>query len=266
MENGRRSDDWNLDEHGFCLLEAGKSWEISALTWETKSKKHGGCIPTDAELGMVAVTWHRHRHAQTASGQDMPMPVAEKDLTQHGFECREHPVLFGFQNDQNGPARPQLLTPEAKDPSFGLDQWLVYYSHVAKAAKKVLPEATPFLQGQRMGNAFSVKGVYNIIYIYICKECYHIGKKTSSKAKLDQVHPCFGLHPSFPKSPRCDLLWSDPDDRCGWGISPRGVPVVAPESLQRKPTETGDFLRSWDLRIFMVSIRVYKFGIVFRDV
>ena len=21
---------------------------------------------------------------------------------------------------------------------------------------------------------------------------------------------------------RCDLLWSDPDDRCGWGISPRG--------------------------------------------
>ncbi|KAF9790553.1 Metallo-dependent phosphatase-like protein [Thelephora terrestris] len=21
----------------------------------------------------------------------------------------------------------------------------------------------------------------------------------------------------------CDLLWSDPDDHCGWGISPRGV-------------------------------------------
>ena len=20
----------------------------------------------------------------------------------------------------------------------------------------------------------------------------------------------------------CDLLWSDPDERCGWGISPRG--------------------------------------------
>ena len=24
-------------------------------------------------------------------------------------------------------------------------------------------------------------------------------------------------------SPICDLLWSDPDDRCGWGISPRGA-------------------------------------------
>ncbi|MBA0566359.1 hypothetical protein Golob_011184 [Gossypium lobatum] len=21
----------------------------------------------------------------------------------------------------------------------------------------------------------------------------------------------------------CDLLWSDPDDQCGWGISPRGA-------------------------------------------
>ena len=21
----------------------------------------------------------------------------------------------------------------------------------------------------------------------------------------------------------CDLLWSDPDDRCGWGINPRGA-------------------------------------------
>jgi len=26
---------------------------------------------------------------------------------------------------------------------------------------------------------------------------------------------------------RCDLLWSDPDDRCGWGISPRGVHAIS---------------------------------------
>lgn len=90
MENGRRSDDWTLDEHGFCLLE------------------------------------------------DMPMPVAEKDLTEHaGFECREHPVLFGYDQAE----RPKLLTLEANDKAFGLDQWLVYYSHVAAAAKKAIPEA-----------------------------------------------------------------------------------------------------------------------------
>jgi len=25
------------------------------------------------------------------------------------------------------------------------------------------------------------------------------------------------------EGPMCDLLWSDPDDRMGWGISPRGA-------------------------------------------
>ena len=25
------------------------------------------------------------------------------------------------------------------------------------------------------------------------------------------------------QGPMCDLLWSDPDDRGGWGISPRGA-------------------------------------------
>ena len=25
------------------------------------------------------------------------------------------------------------------------------------------------------------------------------------------------------EGPMCDILWSDPDDRCGWGISPRGA-------------------------------------------
>lgn len=27
----------------------------------------------------------------------------------------------------------------------------------------------------------------------------------------------------FSQGPMCDLLWSDPDDRGGWGISPRGA-------------------------------------------
>ena len=25
------------------------------------------------------------------------------------------------------------------------------------------------------------------------------------------------------EGPMCDLVWSDPDERCGWGISPRGA-------------------------------------------
>lgn len=32
------------------------------------------------------------------------------------------------------------------------------------------------------------------------------------------------MHEQVPhEGPMCDLLWSDPDDRCGWGISPRGA-------------------------------------------
>ena len=30
------------------------------------------------------------------------------------------------------------------------------------------------------------------------------------------------------EGPMCDLLWSDPDDRCGWGISPRGAGYTQP--------------------------------------
>lgn len=28
---------------------------------------------------------------------------------------------------------------------------------------------------------------------------------------------------SLSQGPMCDLLWSDPDERGGWGISPRGA-------------------------------------------
>lgn len=31
------------------------------------------------------------------------------------------------------------------------------------------------------------------------------------------------LPPRLSQGPMCDLLWSDPDDRGGWGISPRGA-------------------------------------------
>lgn len=34
---------------------------------------------------------------------------------------------------------------------------------------------------------------------------------------------CAALQEVPHEGPMCDLLWSDPDDRCGWGISPRGA-------------------------------------------
>lgn len=48
--------------------------------------------------------------------------------------------------------------------------------------------------------------------------------------KVVQVCVCRVFFPWFVKylpnllqGPMCDLLWSDPDDRGGWGISPRGA-------------------------------------------
>ena len=35
--------------------------------------------------------------------------------------------------------------------------------------------------------------------------------------------------------PRCDLLWSDPDDRCGWGISPRGAGYTFGQDISEQP-------------------------------
>lgn len=43
-------------------------------------------------------------------------------------------------------------------------------------------------------------------------------------APSPHARPAWPLAPQVPhEGPMCDLLWSDPDDRGGWGISPRGA-------------------------------------------
>ncbi|KAJ6430445.1 hypothetical protein OIU84_021776 [Salix udensis] len=42
------------------------------------------------------------------------------------------------------------------------------------------------------------------------------------KSRIPDI-PFFPVAPVPHEGPMCDLLWSDPDDRCGWGISPRGA-------------------------------------------
>lgn len=38
------------------------------------------------------------------------------------------------------------------------------------------------------------------------------------------------------EGPICDLLCSDPDDRCGWGISPRGAGYSFGQIFQNNST------------------------------
>ena len=52
--------------------------------------------------------------------------------------------------------------------------------------------------------------------------CLHGGLSPSIDT-LDQIRQIDRVQEVPHEGPMCDLLWSDPDDRCGWGISPRGA-------------------------------------------
>eukprot|EP00698_Gefionella_okellyi_P008866 TRINITY_DN2225_c0_g1_i1.p1 TRINITY_DN2225_c0_g1~~TRINITY_DN2225_c0_g1_i1.p1 ORF type:complete len:307 (+),score=34.96 TRINITY_DN2225_c0_g1_i1:81-1001(+) len=52
--------------------------------------------------------------------------------------------------------------------------------------------------------------------------CLH-GGLSPSLDTLDQVRQLDRIQEVPHEGPMCDLLWSDPDDRNGWGISPRGA-------------------------------------------
>ncbi|KAL6770852.1 hypothetical protein ACKKBF_B32965 [Auxenochlorella protothecoides x Auxenochlorella symbiontica] len=52
--------------------------------------------------------------------------------------------------------------------------------------------------------------------------CLH-GGLSPTLDTLDHIRGLDRVQEVPHEGPMCDLLWSDPDDRCGWGISPRGA-------------------------------------------
>lgn len=52
--------------------------------------------------------------------------------------------------------------------------------------------------------------------------CLHGGLSPSIDT-LDHIRQLDRVQEVPHEGSMCDLLWSDPDDRCGWGISPRGA-------------------------------------------
>lgn len=52
--------------------------------------------------------------------------------------------------------------------------------------------------------------------------CLHGGLSPSIET-LDNIRNFDRVQEVPHEGAMCDLLWSDPDDRCGWGISPRGA-------------------------------------------
>jgi len=49
------------------------------------------------------------------------------------------------------------------------------------------------------------------------------GGLSPSIDRVDQINHLDRIQEVPHEGPMCDLLWSDPDDRCGWAISIRGA-------------------------------------------
>lgn len=64
--------------------------------------------------------------------------------------------------------------------------------------------------------------VHRVTYVHLQIFCLHGGLSPSIDT-LDHVRSIDRVQEVPHEGPMCDLLWSDPDDRCGWGISPRGA-------------------------------------------
>ena len=52
--------------------------------------------------------------------------------------------------------------------------------------------------------------------------CPHAGLSPSLDT-VDHIQQLNRFQEIPHEGPMCDLVWSDPDERCGWGISPRGA-------------------------------------------
>ena len=55
--------------------------------------------------------------------------------------------------------------------------------------------------------------------------CLHGGLSPSIET-LDNITMLDRLQETPQEGPMCDLLWSDPEDRFGWGMSPRGAGYI----------------------------------------
>mmetsp|Transcript_23176 Transcript_23176/g.20558 ORF Transcript_23176/g.20558 Transcript_23176/m.20558 type:complete len:316 (+) Transcript_23176:38-985(+) len=69
--------------------------------------------------------------------------------------------------------------------------------------------------------------------------CLHGGLSPSIDT-LDQIKQLDRVQEVPHEGPMCDLLWSDPDDRCGWGISPRGAGYTFGQDISEQFNHTNN--------------------------
>ncbi|CAA0808878.1 Serine/threonine-protein phosphatase PP2A-3 catalytic subunit [Striga hermonthica] len=69
--------------------------------------------------------------------------------------------------------------------------------------------------------------------------CLHGGLSPSVET-LDNIRNFDRVQEVPHEGPMCDLLWSDPDDRCGWGISPRGAGYTFGQDISEQFNHTNN--------------------------
>ncbi|CAK9186952.1 unnamed protein product [Ilex paraguariensis] len=69
--------------------------------------------------------------------------------------------------------------------------------------------------------------------------CLHGGLSPSIET-LDNIRNFDRVQEVPHEGPMCDLLWSDPDDRCGWGISPRGAGYTFGQDISEQFNQTNN--------------------------
>ncbi|CAL5380699.1 unnamed protein product [Camellia sinensis] len=69
--------------------------------------------------------------------------------------------------------------------------------------------------------------------------CLHGGLSPSIDT-LDNIRNFDRVQEVPHEGPMCDLLWSDPDDRCGWGISPRGAGYTFGQDISEQFNHTNN--------------------------
>ncbi len=60
----------------------------------------------------------------------------------------------------------------------------------------------------------------------------------------------------------CDLLWSDPDDRAGWGMNPRGAGYTFGQDIAEQFNHTNNLKMIARAHQLMMEVIVY----LFRDI
>jgi serine/threonine-protein phosphatase 2A catalytic subunit len=69
--------------------------------------------------------------------------------------------------------------------------------------------------------------------------CLHGGLSPSIDS-LDYIRQLDRIQEVPHEGPMCDLLWSDPDERCGWGISPRGAGYTFGQDISEQFNHTNN--------------------------